>query len=51
LIGVAAALILSDETFERYIRYISIGCASGSAGLAQAFAKTTNQKAQNNDTA
>jgi hypothetical protein len=38
-IGVAAALILSDATFDQYIRYIAIDCAGGSGGLAQAMAK------------
>jgi hypothetical protein len=42
-IGVAAALILSDATFDQYIRYIAIGCAGGSGGLAQAMAKKMEQ--------
>lgn len=44
LIGIAAVVFLSEEGFERYIRYISIGCSGGSGGLAQALAKQMNQK-------
>jgi hypothetical protein len=51
LIGVAAAFILSDEAFESYGRYIAIGCAGGSGGLAQTLAKLKNQKVQSNDAA
>jgi hypothetical protein len=43
LIGVAAAFILSDATFDQYIRYIAIGCAGGSGGLAQAMATKMEQ--------
>jgi hypothetical protein len=51
LIGVAAAFILSDETFERYIRYIAIGCAGGSGGLAQALTTQMNQRKGKTDIA
>jgi hypothetical protein len=44
LIGLAAAFIVPDETFEKYVRYIGIGCAAGSGGLAQALATQMNQK-------
>ena len=42
-IGVAAAVILSEATFDQYIRYVAIGCAGGSGGLAQAMAKRMEQ--------
>ena len=43
LIGAVAAFFLSDDAFGRYIRYIGIGCSSGSGGLAQALATQMNQ--------
>ncbi len=45
LVGVAAAFLLSEETLHQYGRYIAIGCAGGSAGLAQALTTQMNQKA------
>lgn len=44
LIGVVAALVLSDEAFESYARYVGYGCAGGSAGLAQVLATQMNAK-------
>lgn len=46
LVGVAAALLLSEEFFEQYGHYIAVGCSGGSGGLAQALATQMNQKLQ-----
>ena len=46
LVGVAAALLLSEEFFEPYGHYIAVGCSGGSGGLAQALATQMNQKLQ-----
>ena len=45
LIGLGCVFVLSDEALEQYVRYIAIGCAAGSGGLAQGLAKQMNQKA------
>jgi hypothetical protein len=46
LVGVAAALLLSEEFFDQYCHYIAVGCSGGSGGLAQALATQMNQKLQ-----
>ena len=43
-VGVAAALLLSEEAFEKYIRYMAMGCGGGSGGLAMALAQQMNQQ-------
>lgn len=42
LLGVLAGLVLSDEAFQSYARYLAYGCAGGSAGLAQLMASQMN---------
>jgi hypothetical protein len=42
-VGVIAVAALSEEAFEQYIRYLAIGCAAGSGGLAMALAQQMNQ--------
>jgi hypothetical protein len=46
-IGVLLVFVLPDELFEKCIRYVAIGCAGGSGGLAMAIAKQMNQKGNN----
>ena len=43
VIGVVAAFALSEELFEQYVRYLTIGCAGGSGGLAMALAQQMNR--------
>ncbi len=43
VIGLIAASALSEEVFEKYIRYLSMACAGGSGGLAMALAQQMNQ--------
>jgi hypothetical protein len=47
VVGVIAAATLPEEVFEKYIRYLAIGCAGGSGGLAMALAQQMNQKKNN----
>jgi TM2 domain-containing membrane protein YozV len=47
VIGVIAAVVLDEEVIERYIRYLAIGCAGGSGGLAMALAQQMNQRRNN----
>jgi hypothetical protein len=42
-IGIIAAFALSEEVFDSSIRYIALGCAGGSGGLAMALAQQANQ--------
>jgi len=35
---------LPDDNFEKYMRYVGMGCAGGSGGLAGALAKQMNEK-------
>ena len=49
LVGVLTALLLTDEIFDRYIRYVAFGCAGGSGGLAQQLAVQMNQKDNTED--
>jgi hypothetical protein len=46
LIGVAAALLLSEETFQQYGQYIGVACASASGALADILTKQMNQKSK-----
>ncbi len=43
VIGVVVTFALSEEIFETCIRYVAIGCAGGSGGLALALAQQMNQ--------
>jgi hypothetical protein len=43
-IGAVAVFVLPEEVFDRYIRYVAIGCAGGSGGLAMALAQQINQR-------
>lgn len=43
VIGFIAALALSEEALEKYIRFLAIGCGSGSGGLAMALAQQMNK--------
>jgi hypothetical protein len=45
LIGVVAAFLIPDDSFDTYIRYIGYGCAGGSAGLANYYATQLNKDA------
>jgi hypothetical protein len=47
LIGILAAFLLSEDIFDRYIRYVAFGCAGGSGGLAQQLAAQMNREANN----
>ena len=47
IIGVFTAFALSEEMFDEYIRYVAIGCAGGSGGLALAIAQQMNQGKKN----
>jgi hypothetical protein len=49
LVGVLAALLLPEGVFDWSIRYIAIGCAGGSGGLAQQLAREINQQAKSDD--
>ena len=49
LVGVLAAFLLPDDIFDRYIRFIALGCSGGSGGLAQQLAVQMNQKANAED--
>ena len=49
LVGVLTALLLPQEIFDKYIRYVAFGCAGGSGGLAQHFAAQVNQKDNTED--
>ena len=42
--GLVLSFALSDEAFFKIIRWIAIGCAGGSAGLAQAIVKQMNAR-------
>jgi hypothetical protein len=50
VIGVIAAVALSEEAFEKYIRHLAVGCGGGSGGLAMALAQQMNQGKPNGDT-
>ena len=43
-VGLIAVLVLPEDVFDRYIRYLAIGCSGGSGGLAMALAQQMNQK-------
>ena len=45
-IGMIAYLLLAEDIFDRYIRYLAIGCAGGSGGLAGALAEQMNKQAK-----
>ena len=49
LVGVLTGLLLTEEIFDRYIRYVALGCAGGSGGLAQQLAVQMNQKDNTED--
>ena len=49
LVGVLAAFLLPDDIFDRYMRFIALGCSVGSGGLAQQLAVQMNQKANAED--
>ena len=49
LVGVLAELILTEEAFGGYMRYIAFCCAGGSGGLAQHLAVQMNQKVVRKD--
>jgi hypothetical protein len=48
VIGLIAALALSEEALAEYARVIAVACAGGSAGLAMALAQQANQKEEGN---
>lgn len=43
-IGITLSFALPDDTFFKVIRWVAIGCAGGSAGLAQAIARKVNAR-------
>jgi hypothetical protein len=45
LVGILAAFLLPEDIFDRYIRYVAIGCSGGSGGLAQQLAVQMNREA------
>ena len=47
IIGGLAAFGLREELFEKYIRYVAVGCAGGSGGLPLALAQQMNQREKN----
>jgi hypothetical protein len=51
VIGVFAAVALSEEAFAKCIRYLAIGCGGGSGGLAMALAQQMNQGTKNGGSA
>ena len=42
--GCIAAILLSEESFDKYIHYVAIGCAGGSGGVAMSLSQQRNQK-------
>ncbi len=42
-IGVAAAALLPEEAFDKYVRYLALACSAGSGGLAHALAQQKNR--------
>ena len=42
-VGIAFALAVPEDVFEKWIRYIAVGCGGGSGGLAMAIAQQKNQ--------
>jgi hypothetical protein len=44
LVGVAAALVLSEKTLYQYGQYIAVGLGGGSGALAQPLATQLNQR-------
>jgi hypothetical protein len=44
VIGAIAVFVLPEDLFDKYIRYVAIGCSGGSGGLAMALAQQINQK-------
>ena len=51
LLGVILALVLSEDAFFKCIQYVAVGCAGGSAGLAQNLAERVNQKRRQDNAA
>lgn len=49
LIGIAAAILLSDAVFDNYARFIAMGCSGGSGGFAHAMANQMNKQVQINE--
>ncbi len=43
-LGVILGLTLPEEVFERYIRFVAIGCGGGSAAFAELTAKRMNER-------
>ena len=43
-LGVILSLALPDDTFSKVTRWVAMGCAGGSGGLAQAIAQQMNAK-------
>ena len=50
-LGVVLVFMLSEETFDHYIRFVAFGCAGGSGGLAQSLATQMNQKKRDEEKA
>jgi hypothetical protein len=50
-IGIILSLSLPDDTFFKVIRWVAIGCAGGSAGLAQAIAQQVNARIKADESA
>jgi hypothetical protein len=46
-VGVIAALALSDEALEKYMRYLAIACGGGSGGLAMSLAQQMSHGKKN----
>ena len=46
LVGVVLALVLPDEMFYKYMRYVAVGCSGGSAGYAYSLAQPLKQKTE-----
>ena len=51
LLGFILALVLPEDVFFKWIPYVAVGCAGGSAGLAQNLAERLNQKRRQDNAA
>ncbi|MFH1024643.1 MAG: hypothetical protein V1809_14775 [Planctomycetota bacterium] len=43
-LGIILSFVLPDDTFSKVIRWVAIGCAGGSGGLAQTIAQQMNAR-------
>ena len=50
-IGIILSISLPDDAFFKVIRWVAIGCAGGSAGLAQAIAQQVNARIKADESA